>query len=110
MDKNMNCFGTIIRKARESNQLTIDELASKVEISLRYMQKIENEKKIPSYAIIKRLVVALSLDANQLFYDNEEHNDESLEMGIVLNKIKKCDKHNFNVIKATLFALLENDN
>ena len=110
MDKNTNSFGTIIRKARESNQLTIDELADKVQISLRYMQKIENEKKIPSYAVIKRLVVTLSLDANQLFYNNEEYDEENLELGIVLNKIKNCNKHDFKVIKATLFALLDHDN
>lgn len=110
MDKNTNCFGTVIRKARENNQLTIDELADKVQISLRYMQKIENEKKIPSYAVIKRLVVTLSLDANQLFYNNEDFNEENLEVEIVLNKIRNCNKHDFKVIKATLFALLERDN
>ena len=42
MDKNTNCFGTVIRKARENNQLTIDELADKVQISLRYINATIN--------------------------------------------------------------------
>lgn len=104
-----NGIGKIIKKARMMNELTVEQLADKVEVSERYIQKIENENKIPSYKTMSKIIKALSLDANQLFY-NFEVTDEIQDMDMVIKKIRGCNKYEFNVIKATLLALMEKEN
>lgn len=109
MTKKENGYGKAIRKARKSNKLTAEQLAQKVGVSERYIQKLENEDSKPSFETISKIVKVLSLDANQLFY--EIYDDESdLDMNIVIKKIQECNKYEFNVIKATLLALLDKEN
>lgn len=108
MTKKENGSGKAIRKARKSNGLTIDQLAQKVGVSERYIQKIENEDSKPSFEILSRIVKILSLDANMLFY--KIYDESNLDMNIVIKKIQECNQYEFNVIKATLLALMEKEN
>lgn len=108
MTKNENGYGKAIRKARKSNGLTIDQLAQKVGVSERYIQKIENEDSKPSFEVLSRIVKILSLDANMLFY--QIYDDSNFDMNIVIKKIQECNQYEFNVIKATLLALMEKEN
>lgn len=108
MTKKENGYGKAIRKARKSNNLTIEQLAQKVGVTPRYIQKLENEDSKPSFETISNIIKVLSCDANQLFYiDYEDESD--LDVDIVINKIRECNRYEFNVIKATVLALMEKE-
>jgi len=99
-------IGILIKQVRESYGMSIQDFAEKVDISIRYLQKIENEGNIPSYKTLKKIVVALSIDTNYLFYDDYNANDGTLDNLII--KLRKCDAKDINVVTATLNALLKN--
>ena len=61
-------LGTIIKRTREHSNITIELLASKVGISERYLYRIENEKKKPSFDVLYRLIRELNIPADSIFY------------------------------------------
>ena len=44
-------LGDVIKAARQKSGLTIEELANRLDISERYLYRIENEDKKPSYEV-----------------------------------------------------------
>lgn len=104
MGENEKKFGDVIRNARLMNNFTVAMVAEKVGVSDRYIQKIENEGKIPSYKTLKKIVNVLSVDVNELYYDVYKVEDPLYDY--LCRKLKKCDTYKLNVIKSTLNALL----
>lgn len=51
-----NTLGDIIKKAREKSGMTIESLANKVEITERYLYRIENGGKKPSFEVLYKLI------------------------------------------------------
>ena len=51
----------IFREYRIKSGLTQEELADKVEISWRQMQRIEKEKSFPSLQTLKKLIIILNI-------------------------------------------------
>ena len=45
-------LGKIIKSARQRSELTMEELAERIGITERYLYRIENEGKKPSYDIL----------------------------------------------------------
>ena len=60
-------LGDAIRAARKNREWTQEELASKVDISYRSLQDIENNKRNVSYDVLAKLIQALDISANHLF-------------------------------------------
>lgn len=105
MANNMNNYGDVIREARLNSGLTIAELAEKIDISDRYLLKIENENKIPAYKVLKKIINILAIDANVFYYDNV--NSTSDVYDFICRKLKKCNQYELNIIKETLNAILD---
>ncbi len=105
MEKNMNNYGNIIREARLNSNLTIAELAEKVDISDRYLLKIENENKLPSNKVLKKIINILMIDANSLYYDNINLTLDDYDF--ICRKLKNCNQYELSIIKATLNAILD---
>lgn len=105
MVKKKNNIGKIIRDARMGSHMTIEDLADQIDVSSRYMTKIENEGNIPSYTVLKKLVCLLGIDANELFYDN--YKIENYTVSFIKKKLSDCDERDLEVMKATLIALLK---
>lgn len=61
-------LGCIIKAARESAGITIEALANKVDITERYLYRIENEGKKPSFDVLHKLVRELNISADLIFY------------------------------------------
>ena len=61
-------FGCIIKTARENAGITIETLANRVEITERYLYRIENEGKKPSFNVLHKLVRELNISADSIFY------------------------------------------
>lgn len=63
-------LGLFFKNARHEQKLTYEELAEKAEMSSRYLKEIENGGRVPSFHKIRKLVRALNVPPEPLFYPN----------------------------------------
>lgn len=61
-------LGSILKAAREKSGITIEALAERAEITERYLYRIENEGKKPSFDVLYKLIRELSISADSIFY------------------------------------------
>ncbi len=61
-------FGDVLRKRRRELDLTQDEVASRIKISVPYVGHLESGKRHPSNKIIGRLAQVLGLEYRELFF------------------------------------------
>ena len=101
-------LGDIIKYARERSALTVENLADSVGITERYLYKIENENKKPSYDVLFKLIRTLSISPDLIFYPEKPFKDSEIEN--LLRMISACDEKSLDVIKATAKALIEKYN
>ena len=59
-------FGKHLRKLRQENDLTQEELADKAGMHFTYIGQIERGKRNPSLVNLERLAKALKIDAGKL--------------------------------------------
>lgn len=63
-------FGQRIRELRQAKNLTLRELAEKLDVNFTYVSKIENQKlsfgDYPSEDLIRKIAKALGADADEL--------------------------------------------
>jgi transcriptional regulator with XRE-family HTH domain len=63
-------FGEKVRELRVAKNLTLRELAKKLEVNFTYVSKIENQKlsfgEYPSEDLIRKIAKALGADADEL--------------------------------------------
>jgi DNA-binding XRE family transcriptional regulator len=64
-------LGQTIKKARQAAELTQDGLAECVGITGRYIMAIENENKQPSIEVLYKIIRALSIPADSIFFSGE---------------------------------------
>ena len=98
-------LGDIIKTAREKSGYTIEILANKVGITERYLYRIENEGKKPSYNVLYKLVRELSILPELIFYPEKPSKDSEIEH--LVRMLYNCDERSMQIIKATVKAALE---
>lgn len=98
-------LGNIIKLAREQSNFTVEELAEKVGISERYLYKIENEGKKPSYDVLYKLIRTLSISPDSIFYPEKPIKNSEIEN--LLRMLYVCDERSLEVVKATVKALID---
>ena len=98
-------LGDIIKAARQKSGLTIEELASRVDISDRYLYRIENEGKKPSYDVLYNLIRELAITPDSIFYPERSTKDNEVED--LIRRLYNCDERSLEVIKATAIALID---
>lgn len=64
-------FGLAIKNARINCGLTQEQLSERASITCRYLIAIENEGKIPKYPVIYRLIHAMHISADRVFYPEQ---------------------------------------
>ena len=84
--------------------ITMESLANRVGVTERYLYRIENEGKKPSYDILKLLVRELAIPGDLIFYPEKVFQDPELEY--LLRRLCICDSRSLAVVKATLIALI----
>ena len=72
-------IGDLIRMKREEHGLTQEQLAELIGKSAGYIGQLERGLSMASIPTLKRLVNVLSLDANQIFYDEKQQRSSELE-------------------------------
>lgn len=101
-------LGDIIKYAREQSEYTVEELAEKIGISERYMYKIENEGKKPSYDILYKLIRTLSIPSDYIFYPEKQ--DLELEYQNLFRMLSICDEPSLRLIYIVIKSLLTSQN
>lgn len=68
MQNEHETLGEIIKNARMKADITVEDLATKVGVTERFIYRIENEGKKPSYDILYKLIRELSILPDQIFF------------------------------------------
>lgn len=97
--------GAVIKEARQKYDVTMEMLAERVGITERYLYRIENEGKKPSYDVFINLIRELAIDPRTI--TQPEYQDMDGEVGEILRMLCTCDKRSLEVIKATIRALID---
>ncbi len=105
MDELLNTFGQTIKTARQAVGLTQEELAEQVGITTRYIMAIENENKQPSMKVLTKIIRALRISADMIFFPETQHIDKKKEH--LIHMIHLCDERGLQVAEATIKALLD---
>ena len=91
-------IGKIIQEIRKSNGDTQEKLAEKIEVSVRYISDIEQDRAKPSYEILIRFCNLYKIGMNQIFNEYLKVKDnKTLEYKLAgYDKLDKKDKETIN--------------
>ena len=98
-------LGDIIKSARTKADITVEALAEKIGVSERYVYRIENEGKRPSYDILYKLIRELSILPDQIFFPEKQVADSEMES--IIRMLYNWDARSMQIIKATIKAALD---
>ena len=105
MHNHPDTLSSVIKTAREKAGITIEVLAEKAGITERYLYRIENEDKKPSYDVLYKLIRELYISSDSIFYPEKSSQDSEIEN--LIRMLYRCDKRSLEVIKVTAKALLD---
>ena len=105
MDELLNTFGQTIKDARQAAGLTQEGLAEQAGVTTRYIMAIENDNKQPSMKVLFKLIRALKISADTIFFPEIQHTDKKKEH--LIHMIQLCDERNLQIATATIKALLD---
>ena len=105
VQNNPKTLGDVIKYAREQSNYTVEQLAERIGITERYLYKLENEGKKPSYDVLYKLVRTLSISSDSIFFP--ENNIDDLELKKIILLLSNCDQQLFKMIAATIYAIYE---
>ena len=105
MQNQPDTLSVVIKTAREKANITIEALAEKAGITERYLYRIENEGKKPSYDVLCKLIRELSISPDSIFYPEKPSKDSEVEN--LLRMLSACDDRSLEVVKATVKALID---
>ena len=72
MQNQYETLGEIIKNARIKADITVEDLAAKVGVGERFIYRIENEGKKPSYDILYKLIRELSILPDQIRFSSQK--------------------------------------
>lgn len=87
-------IGKIIQTIRKSNGYTQERLAEKIEVSVRYISDVEQDRAKPSYEVLIRICNLFHIGLDQIFCEYlEVRNNKILEYSLSgFDKLSKKDK------------------
>lgn len=101
---NTETLGDIIKYYREKSDYTVEELANKVGVTERYLYRIENEGKKPSYDVLFKIIRTLSISTERIFYP--EINNQSQNISRIVRLLYLCDEKTIKGIESLLKEIL----
>ena len=63
MQKRQDKLGDVVKQARQKNDVTAEELADRIGVSVRYIYRIESGDKKPSYDVFLKLMEVLAINS-----------------------------------------------
>lgn len=104
MHNDVTRMGDVIRHAREAKNMTQAVLAEKTESSIRTIIAVENDKRYPTYEIFYRIIHALDISADLVFYPDKV--PYTLEQDQMIRKFLSCGESEQKIVMATVHALI----
>lgn len=105
MQDNTDMLGNIIKAARLKADVTMETLAERVGVTERYLYRIENEGKVPSYEVLNKLIRELSIDPYLIHFPERQAIED--EIGALIRTLCTCDARALDVVKAIAKALID---
>ena len=105
MHKEPETLREILKTARMRADITMETLAERVDITERYLYRIENEGKKPSFDVLYKLIRELAIPADSIFYPEKPSKDSEVED--LVRMLYSCDDRSLKIIRATVKAALE---
>ena len=105
MHKEPETLGEILKTARMRADITMETLAEKVNITERYLYRIENDPKKPSFDVLYKLIRELAISSDSIFYPEKPSKDSKIED--LIRMLYSCDERSMKIIEATVKAALD---
>ena len=70
-----DCFGSVVKSARQAKGLTQLQLSDLLKITPRYLKAIENSGRKPSYDLLICIINELDISADILLRSNQNKNE-----------------------------------
>ena len=104
VQKQPETLSDIIKAARQRADITVEKLAESIGVTERYLYRIENENKKPSYDVLFKLIRTLNILPDLIFYPEKPSKDSEVED--LVRMLYNCDDRSMTIIKATVKAAL----
>lgn len=98
-------IGDILKQERLRIGYTREQVAERAEIGIRYLIAIENDEKKPKFDVLYRLVRALGLAPDKLFYAELESGDS--ESSRLVRLLQNCNDRDRKLIAAMIDTLID---
>lgn len=103
MHKEPETLGEILKTARMRADITMETLAERVDITERYLYRIENEGKKPSFDVLYKLIRELAIPADSIFYPEKPSKDSEIENLVRMlygcnERSRQSEKHGFRIV------------
>lgn len=99
-------IGEAIKRAREAQGITREELAYKVDKSVRHITSIENEGQMPSLELLFQLVTMFDISLDQYVFPDKKPPASSQRRSVDA-LLDDLDDRELSVIEATARSLCE---
>lgn len=96
-------LGQAIKKAREAQGITREQLAEMLDYAPRHIQSIENEGQHPSFQLFVQLVQVFNIPVDQFLFPEKEHSAARVQADMILQHLNESE---LSVIEATARALI----
>ena len=104
MDETPDVLGDVVKAARIRAGMKRSDLATKLDISIRYLMHIENGQRKPRYDLLFKMVRILLVQTDEIFYPEVEHGSKAIKQ--IISLLHKCDDSDLSVVSATINALV----
>ncbi len=99
-------LGEMVEAARLRKDLSRSKLSEQIGVGERHIYAIEHEGGNPSYSVLRKLIYAIELSPDEIFYPQSEHTNPKL--ATLFRAIRRLDNREINIIKTMVDALLQN--
>jgi len=99
-------LGEMVEAARLRKGLSRSKLSEQIGVGERHIYAIEHEGGNPSYSVLRKLIYALEISPEDIFYPQNDYNNP--KFATLSRAIRRLDDHEMNIVKATVDALLQN--
>ena len=99
-------IGELVREYRLSKKLTQQELAEKSDLSLPFINLIENNRRNLSVDALLKILTAMEIDPSDFFRPLSDTSDDNLQLLIEKNQL---DKNRTEIIELFLSILSLNE-
>lgn len=106
MPDHYEVLGALVEKARERKRLSREILAEQLGITDRHLFSIERENKTPSYRVLKKLVYALEIPPEEIFYPGKE--SDYAEYTALIRAASRLNKQELAILKDLAESLTRN--